>query len=97
MAMPDPQPTEQGQGSNLHPHGYWLGLLTTEPRWELPQSTFLMSRFLEHSWIPKDRYGASEILNFIYLHTTFFSAIFLIVQFTAIRQFLLRLSEATGK
>ena len=22
MAMPDPQPTEQGQGSNLHPHGY---------------------------------------------------------------------------
>ena len=21
-AMPDPQPTEQGQGSNLHPHGY---------------------------------------------------------------------------
>ena len=22
MAMPDPQPTERGQGSNLHPHGY---------------------------------------------------------------------------
>ena len=22
MAMPDPQPTEQGQGSNSHPHGY---------------------------------------------------------------------------
>ena len=21
MAMPDPEPTEQGQGSNLHPHG----------------------------------------------------------------------------
>ena len=21
-AMPDPQPTEKGQGSNLHPHGY---------------------------------------------------------------------------
>ena len=21
-AMLDPQPTEQGQGSNLHPHGY---------------------------------------------------------------------------
>ena len=22
IAMPDPRPTEQGQGSNLHPHGY---------------------------------------------------------------------------
>ena len=22
MAMPDPQPTEREQGSNLHPHGY---------------------------------------------------------------------------
>ena len=22
MAMPDPQPTEQGQGWNPHPHGY---------------------------------------------------------------------------
>ena len=22
MAKPDPQPTEQGQGSNLQPHGY---------------------------------------------------------------------------
>ena len=22
MATPDPQPTERGQGSNLHPHGY---------------------------------------------------------------------------
>ena len=22
-AMPDPSPKEQGQGSNLHPHGYW--------------------------------------------------------------------------
>ena len=21
----DPQPTEQSQGSNLHPHGYWSG------------------------------------------------------------------------
>ena len=31
MAMPDPQPTEQGQGLNLHPYGYQLGLLTTEP------------------------------------------------------------------
>ena len=24
MAMPDPQPTEQGHGSNLHPQGYQL-------------------------------------------------------------------------
>ena len=26
MATPDPQPTEQGQGLNLHPHGYWFPL-----------------------------------------------------------------------
>ena len=26
MATQDPQPTEQGQGSNPHPHGYELGL-----------------------------------------------------------------------
>ena len=26
-AMPDPYHTEQGQGSNLCPHGYWTGLL----------------------------------------------------------------------
>ena len=25
-AMPDPRPTEQGQGSNLCPHGYYLDL-----------------------------------------------------------------------
>ena len=25
MAMPDPRPTEQGQRSNLHPHGYESG------------------------------------------------------------------------
>ena len=24
--MSDPRPTEQGQGSNLHPHGYWSDL-----------------------------------------------------------------------
>ena len=27
MATPDPQPTEQGQGSNQHPHGYESGSL----------------------------------------------------------------------
>ena len=25
------QPTEQCRGSDLSPHGYWLGSLTTEP------------------------------------------------------------------
>ena len=35
-AMPDPQPTEQGQGSNLQPHVSQSDSLTTEPRWELP-------------------------------------------------------------
>ena len=37
MATLDPQPTERGQGLNLHPHGYSdLFLVSTEPRWELP-------------------------------------------------------------
>ena len=31
IATPDPQPTEQGQESNLRLHGYQLGLLTAEP------------------------------------------------------------------
>ena len=34
-AMLDPQPTEQGQGSNPQPHGSSSDSLTTEPRWEL--------------------------------------------------------------
>ena len=37
-ATPDSQPTEQGQGSNPQPHGYQLGSLITEPRWEFPIS-----------------------------------------------------------
>ena len=36
MATPDPSPTEQGQGSNTHPHGYWSGPQPAEPRWEFP-------------------------------------------------------------
>ena len=36
MAMPDPQPTEWGQGSNPHSHGCQSGLLTTEPRTGIP-------------------------------------------------------------
>ena len=35
MATPDPQPTEQGQGPNLQPHGSQSDLLTTAPRREL--------------------------------------------------------------
>ena len=27
-AMPGPQPTEQGWGDNLHPHGYYIGFFT---------------------------------------------------------------------
>ena len=34
MAMPDPKPTERGQGSNSHLHGCQTGSLTTEPQWE---------------------------------------------------------------
>ena len=32
---PDPRPTEQGQGSNLQPHGSQSDSLTTVPRQEL--------------------------------------------------------------
>ena len=39
--MPDPWPTEQGQGSNPRPHGCQLGSLTTEPRWELQESRYI--------------------------------------------------------
>ena len=34
-ATPDPQPTEQGQGSNPKPHGSQSDWLATEPQWEL--------------------------------------------------------------
>ena len=34
--MPDPQPTEQGQGLNLQPHGSQSDLLTTVPQQEPP-------------------------------------------------------------
>ena len=36
----DPIPTEQGQGTNLRPHGYQSGSLTTEPRGELQSTHF---------------------------------------------------------
>ena len=39
--MSDPQPTGRGQESNLCPHGYLSGLLTTEPQWEHPILQFL--------------------------------------------------------
>ena len=39
-ATPDPEPTEQGQGLNLQPHGSCLDSLTTEPQWELLQKCF---------------------------------------------------------
>ena len=35
VAMPDPYPTERGQGSNPRPHRCSSGLLTTEPQLEL--------------------------------------------------------------
>ena len=35
LATPDPQPTEQGQGSNPQPYGSQSESLTTVPRWEL--------------------------------------------------------------
>ena len=41
MAMLDPKSTEQGQGSNLYPHGFQLGLLTAEPQRELLHSLLM--------------------------------------------------------
>ena len=40
-ATPDPQPTEQGHGLNLHPHGYWFRLIYTAPQQELPEGYLL--------------------------------------------------------
>jgi len=42
MAMPDRQPTEQGQGQNPHPHGSQSASLTTAPRRELLYHIFLI-------------------------------------------------------
>ena len=39
-ATPDPQPTEQGQGSNPQPHSSWLGSLTTAPLRELREKEY---------------------------------------------------------
>ena len=39
-AMPDPEPTKQGQGLNPYPHGYCVRFLTAEPQWELPVFVF---------------------------------------------------------
>ena len=38
MTTPDPRPTEQGQGLNMHPHGSYLDVLTTVPWQELPSN-----------------------------------------------------------
>ena len=48
MATPDPQPTERGQGLNPQPHGYYVGLLTTESQWELPDPVFLTRSYRSH-------------------------------------------------
>lgn len=45
MAAPDPQPTEQSQGSNLCPHGR-SGSLTAEPQWELQNPNFSHSVYM---------------------------------------------------
>ena len=34
--MPDTRPTEQDEGSNLHPHGYQSDSFPTVPQWEFP-------------------------------------------------------------
>ncbi len=45
-ATPDRQPTEQGQGPNLQPHGSWSDSLTTAPRWELHFFFFCLLKLL---------------------------------------------------
>ena len=47
----DPQPSEQDQGSNLHPHGCLSGSLTAEPRWELQDAFLLMYLIPELGWL----------------------------------------------
>ena len=46
-ATRDPQPTEQGQGSNLQPGGSQSDSLTTVPQRELPIMTFLLHNHLD--------------------------------------------------
>ena len=49
MAMPDLKPTEHGQGSNSLLHGYYSGLLTTEPQQELQSPRFYNHGFLQNT------------------------------------------------
>ena len=54
MAMLDIQPAEQGQGSNLRPHGCQSGLLPAEPRQELCEFSLnicftSLKQFFSHS------------------------------------------------
>lgn len=41
VAMPDPQATERGQGSNTCPYGYSSGSEPTELQWELLYNLFV--------------------------------------------------------
>ena len=45
MATPDPQPTEQSQGSNPQPLGSQSDSLTTEPQWELLKTFLTWERY----------------------------------------------------
>ena len=68
MAMLDPKPPEQGQGLNLHPHGYWSGLLNTEPGQELLQHKFnSLISFMTISNFTKPATARYFIYLFIYL------------------------------
>ena len=42
VARPDPLPTEQGQGSNLHPHRHYVGFLTHWATMGTPDSVFVV-------------------------------------------------------
>ena len=49
QAALDPSPTEQGQGSNLYPHGYKVEFVSAEPQQELLIYFLLSSIFCQSS------------------------------------------------
>ena len=67
-AMPDSQPTERGQGSNLHPRGHYVGFLTQwatlrTRRWTLFN---LPSKFCARTWLGSARLGGMRLKGAIY-------------------------------
>ena len=60
--IPQLTATANPQGLNLCPHGYWLGLLTTEPQCEISPSSPL-SNILKQSWFFWSHFRGTAKLN----------------------------------